>query len=420
MFNCRNFASSIFYGVYAIVYIVEPLILHIYFGGAKSIVNGADVPFTDEIVYVVFNAIGIVFLMSGLLISMFRNQTPSGVSGQIYLNGRITDLIGIMIILGLLCFVHGAGSNIMELILFSRFAWVDNENFSILYIVLSAYLIALSPIYIYLVKTKAGHNKVVLVLTLAAIVAYGILTKDRKWVFYIISGWFAAKYHLDNCRIVITQKVVLFMVSLFTVLLLSQFIRDAAPRYFLNESFSFSDELWNWSSKMFEYSDISYFYRSTIEAIEQNVNNNFYIALGLIRRVLFFFLPAGYSGGLKIEDISAIFSDVVGGEDALRRGSMPPGLFGLFVLSFSWIGAVIIIPLLALFLAKLDQIFRGKRSSIQLALISIYLTVVVFAFRGDESTAFYFPVANLLILLCLVGVSKMRVFSISFSKAMRS
>jgi len=96
--------------------------------------------------------------------------------------------------------------------------------------------------------------------------------------------------------------------------------------------------------------------------------------------------------------MSAIFSDLGGGEDNTRRGSMPPGFFGIFVLSFGWFVSVLIMPLIAYVIHKVDMLFIKKISNLQIVIITLYFTCIVFFFRGDESTSFYFIVSNLLFL----------------------
>jgi hypothetical protein len=322
----------------------------------------------------------------------------------------MVNAIGLMVIFGVGLFIYASGANIGDLLTSSRFSWFGNDSFSLTLSAISAYMIALTPAYIYLVLTRGNHNKWFFVVVILATVLYGVLTKDRKWIFYLLSGWLAARYQKSGNRITLDWRSATSLSALFVFLMLSQFIRDALPRYLLNENYDFESEFIDWLSYVVQYSDFSYFYRATIEAIHQNIENNFYITLGLVRRVVFFFLPAGFSGGLKTEDMSAIFSDLVGGEDALRRGSMPPGLFGLFVLSFGWIGAVGFMPLLALLVGKLDSTFRARDSLVRVALVTIYVTSVVFAFRGDESTAFYFAVANVLMLSTLGLLARIRIY----------
>ena len=63
----RNLASSIFFVIYLVVFVIEPLVLHLFFGGARSIVNGGAEYFSDASVYYLFNAYGIALLLTRLL-----------------------------------------------------------------------------------------------------------------------------------------------------------------------------------------------------------------------------------------------------------------------------------------------------------------------------------------------------------------
>lgn len=406
----QNLASSLFFAVYAIVYVLEPLTLHIFFGGARSIVAGADNIFSDDLVYIIYNLIGITLLASSAFIGAYRQNANSlPANNADFGSKRLANYLALLICAGTALFVFATGENALDLLQSSRFSWFENDNFSVNLNALSAYLIALTPIYIYIVIVRSDYNRALLVAALVAILIYGIITKDRKWIFFIASGWLAAKYHKSDYRIEIGRTNLALLVALFVLLLLSQFLRDALPRYFLDDDYDPIAELPGWLAHLFEYSDLSYFYRATIEAIHQNLNNGFTISFGILRRVLFFFIPTGYSGGLKVEDISATFSDLVGGEDDLRRGSMPPGLFGVFIVSFGWFVTALMMPILAIALAKLDTLFRSKAGMAQLAIMTIYLTSVVFAFRGDESTAFYFPMINFLILWLLTSFAKVKI-----------
>jgi hypothetical protein len=406
----RNFASSIFYSVYFFLYIFVPLVLHIFFDGARSIIAGNTELFRDDTVYLVFNLIGIALLSSGLVIGARADAgAVAPIRHEIDFNGtRVANMIGLLIVLGLVLFVYSTGSSVAELLVASRFSWMEGDSFNSGFIVISTYLIALTPVYAYLVGIKVPYNKLILAAALAALLLYAAITKDRKWLFYILSGWLAAKFHQRKGSLGVSAGGLTAAFLLFMLIILSQFLRDMVPRYLMGEDVEFFDGIGAWLAHLFEYSDLSYFYRATIEAIDQNINQGFYIFLGLARRVVFLFVPAGYSGGLKIEDMSAIFSDQVHGEDLVRRGSMPPGLFGSFVLSFGWAVTVLLMPLFAWALGKLDQLFRSAKSPVHIALITLFLTSVVFGFRGDESTAFYFAAVNIMMMAALAYASRVR------------
>ena len=54
-YRCRNYATSVFFAVYSVVYVIEPLVLHTVFGGARSIVVGRGFYVGDPLVYYVFS-----------------------------------------------------------------------------------------------------------------------------------------------------------------------------------------------------------------------------------------------------------------------------------------------------------------------------------------------------------------------------
>tara|TARA_R110002124_G_scaffold81872_12_gene215422 strand:- start:590 stop:1888 length:1299 start_codon:yes stop_codon:yes gene_type:complete len=398
----RNLATSIFFSIYSILFIIIPIILHCFYGGAKSIVADKDNLIINFDVYLIYNILGIVLLSTSLFIVYNRNNVEPSYKG-IDSYSNLTNKIGLLIVFGLFVFIYSTGLTLSELFSISRFGWMESSGYNVFFSVLSTYIIALTPIYTYLfiMSEKNKWMIIVFVFCLFSLIIYSIITKDRKSFFYIFSGLVAAKYHKNQCCFNLKRKYILFGFLLLMIFVFSQFIRDFLPRYLLNENIDFWEELYVSSSRLIEYSDISYFYRASIEAIYQNYENNFYIFLGIIRRTLFFYLPSSLSGGLKIEDMSAIFSDLVGGEDLTRRGSMPPGFFGIFVLSFGWFVSILVMPIIAYSIHKIDMLFIKKISILQIVLITLYFTCVVFVFRGDESTSFYFIVSNLFFLFLI-------------------
>jgi hypothetical protein len=408
--HCRHLATSLFFLVYLLVYIAEPLILHLGFDGARSITVGATELFTDSAVYLVFNMIGITLLACALALSLLRAplQAPQDLAVTAAHADwvHVANALGLMMVLGVAAFVQGAGMSLEELLTAGRFAWVDSGAFNVAYVVLASYLLALSSVYIYLLLAHPQSSRWIAVAAFGALVLYGVVTKDRKWIFFLLSGWVAVRYYRAGGRLVLGWKAGTAMAGIFLLVLLSQFLRDAIPRFLLDDDFEVQDQLYGSLSYLFEYSDLSYFYRATLEAIHQHLNNDFQVTLALVRRTLFFFVPTGLTGGLKVEDISATFSDVVGGEDALRRGNMPPGLFGLFVVSFGWAWSAWLMPFVAWGLARLDAVLAGPPSALRVCLATSAITSTVFAFRGDESTAFYFPAVNLLVVGTLLALHR--------------
>lgn len=402
--RCRHFASSLFFVVYTIVYVVEPLVLHLVFGGAKTIVAGSSAKFDDPYVYYLFNAFGLTLLTTYLL---FGRARPDGAANSgVEVIGpsdeadhrRQAGIAAGIVIAGALLFVHSTRMGVVDLLVATRFAWIAEGTFSVFWLTVSSYLLALAGAFSYHVRVGKSKTHLLNVAGFAAIVLVGMMTKDRKWVIYLLSGWLAGSYERSGRRLFISRRSASMLATLFCVLVVSQFIRDVLVRAVFGETIVLADELARWGTSLIETGDISYFYRASLEAIHQNLNRDFVVWFALPRRLVFFFLPTNLSGGLKVEDIAAIFSDVVDGGDSLRRGNMPPGLFGLFVISFGWFPSLFVIPLLAFLIKRLDRIFASGSGAVRQAILALYAFAVVLAFRGDESSAVYFIISSLLLM----------------------
>lgn len=398
----RHFASSLFFLVYSILYVIEPLVLHLVFGGATSIVAGSTAKFDDPYVYLIFNAYGLALLTTYLLFGRTPADAATITADVVAVPPDATDhrrqtanAAGI-VILGFLLFVYATGMSFVDLLYATRFAWFGEGSLSLFWLTVSAYLLAVAGVFAYHVRVSRSQNYLLNLACLVAIVLNGVMTKDRKWVIFLASGWLAGTYERSGRRLSVSRRGALAAATLFMVLLVSQFIRDVLVRVAFGQEIVLADEVTRWGSFLIEFGDISYFYRASLEAIHQNLNHDFVVWFALPRRVVLFFVPTGLSGGLKVEDISAIFSDVVDGGDALRRGNMPPGLFGLFVISFGWFPSLFAIPLLAPLLKKLDRVFAAGIGARRHVLLALYAFAVVLAFRGDDSSAVYYFISTAL------------------------
>ena len=132
-----------------------------------------------------------------------------------------------------------------------------------------------------------------------------------------------------------------------------------------------------------------------------NLNFDFMIPFAILRRQFLFFLPASYSFGLKIEDISALFSDAIGAEDSTRRGNMPPGLFGLFILSFGWAGGIVTCSLIPFALRAIDRVIQTNRGLSSVVLVAHMLSSTLLLLRGDDSSATYFIISSIVMVFAI-------------------
>ena len=243
----RNLASSVFFLVYAIVYIIEPLILHLFYGGATSIVPRAQTHFTDPHVYYLFHGYGIALLVTYLLLGQSRASEvePPAAPVEPANYGSATALL---IIAGFAIFVYSTGMSFVELFAASRFAWFREISFSIFWLTVSSYFLALSALFAYYARISRKGNAWLLLLGLAAIVMHGLITKDRKWVIFLVSGWLAGHYQASGRKLAIKPRGALILGALFLLMVISQFVRDVLFRYVLGEQVSLLDQLAQWWS----------------------------------------------------------------------------------------------------------------------------------------------------------------------------
>jgi hypothetical protein len=394
----RNLATSLFFVVYAIVYVVEPLVLNAFFGGARSIMVGRPDYFTDRNVYLIFCGYGFLLLLSALVLggSSVRGKVVPPISQL----RRNHDYLAILIVFGFGLWVFATGMSPNELLNASRFEWYDAQAFSPFWLIIGGYFMALVTTYSYF-AVIGSTSKIGFAIATGSLLLHSFISKDRKWVLFLASGMIAAAYDRSGRRLTIRKKFLPWIAATFFVLVISGFIRDVGFRYWMAENIDIVDEVDRWKTDLIEYGDISYFYRASLEAIHQNLNNGFVVPFALVGRIALFIVPARYSGGLKVDDISAIFSDVVGGEDGRRRGNMPPGLFGLFVISFGWLASFAVMPLLTVLLRKLDRVFNSGQGLFRSVLISFAMFSIVLAFRGDDSSAFYYVMSTTMIIFAV-------------------
>jgi hypothetical protein len=401
----RRIATSTFFLFYLILYIVEPIVIHLFYGGPRSIIRDASIVVQDDYVFFVFNILGISLLMFAWLMSRTTVNLRSPVAAASEIGAGLLSIknpVGLLIPLGFYLFYKSTGLSLGELFVASRFAWFESASYNPLQAVAGAYLIALTPVYLLLFLQSSERkftDYLVITLVVVSLLMYGVVTKDRKWIFYLLSGWLASAYLRGGRTVRISARSMIVISVIVVVILLSQILRDVLPQMLMGQekSADVGEGFGKSLSRIFVESDLAYFYNATIEAIHQNVNNGLYITLGLVRRLFFFFLPTSMSMGLKVEDMSAIFSDVVSGGDEVRRGNMPPGLFGLFIVSFGFVTSCLLMPVLACILRALDLLFLRSMGLVTVNLLGFLLVGIVFFFRGDESTVIYFPIFNLFI-----------------------
>lgn len=422
----KNFATSVFLCFYFGLFVLVPLILHVFFGGARSIVAGKQYYFFDETVYHIMNIYGLVIVLTFFCYVFFIRKNVSILSSENlliiqpakkkYKKNRFQLIFSISLIFGGVLFFFSTGMSLTELMVGSRFGWFSNPSAFIVGIAISHYFFSLTPTFIFcfLQGDKKYISVLLLIFGISALLFYGIISQDRKWLFYIFSGVVAHIYVANNNKLPITKKFAVITVTILFVLFISQFVRDFLTRVLLGqaEMNDFIIELSSWFSFLIEFGDISYFYRASCETIYYTLENGVIEWLAVLRRNLLFFVPTGFSFGLKPEDLSAIFSDIVKGEDSVRRGNMPPGFFGLLVMSFGIVIPILLLSFIPWVLNKLDRGFYYKTNDFYIVFLCCYISSFLLLMRGDDSSAIYFLIFNFFIFKIAFYLSRFVLFKV--------
>jgi hypothetical protein len=410
----KRFASSVFLCFFYLLFVIVPLILHSFFSGARSIVAGKQDVYFDSIVYHVMNVYTLMIVFSfvayrvwvsrlkkELFTYSFKTNLADDFTSKLTRNYFLFFVIGSCILVGTVLFFFSTGMSLAELLAGSRFGWFSNPSAFIVGIAISHYFFSVAPlnVFIFLQLKNNLFSIGIFLIFISGLALYGVVSQDRKWIIYIFSGVVAHLYVKNRKSLPISMKFLSFSIIILVLLFVSQFIRDFTTRVLLGQAdiSNFFIELTSWFSFLIEFGDISYFYRASCETIHQTLLHGVIEPLGVLRRNLLFFLPVDLSFGLKPEDLSAIFSDLVKGEDAVRRGNMPPGFFGLLVMSFGVSWPVIMFCFIPFILGYFDKIIYALNTKFSIVLLSSFLSSFLLLMRGDDSSAIYFLVFNYIV-----------------------
>jgi hypothetical protein len=390
----KNFVPSMFLLLYVPLFCVTPLLYHFLTGGAITIDRKVEgMVYTDPRIYAIFHLYNISLLICFFAASVFFNryrEPKQFVSSTTTLQQRIIYIF--LLLTGVYLYVYSTGLTVFELLVADRFAWFENATYSSFFSVVASFFIALTPLFFFLYMKEKKY--LFLIITVILLLIYGILSKDRKWIIFMISGAVAAKYVLNGNRLVLKPKIVIGSLFFGLILVFWQIFRDVLFTELVTGRGDFLDHAKEMGEKLIMQGDFPYYYFSSITAIKMNFIDGFDIPLGIIRRQVFFLVPVDYSFGLKIKDISAIFSDALDAGNDVRGGNMPPGLIGLFVLSFNWWIGLFAFTVIPLGLYYIDKLALTITSTFQPVIYSNCFSFMILLLRGDDSSAFYFCIFN--------------------------
>lgn len=392
--RCKNFIPAMFLLLYVPLFCVTPLLYHFLTDGAITIDHKVEgLVFTDPRIYAIYHLYNISLLICFLAASVFFNRYKEPkqiIIPTSTLKQRI--IFFLLLVTGIYLYVYSTGLSVFELLVADRFTWFGNSNYSPFYSVVASYFISLTPLLFFLYYKEKKYF--FLIITVFLLLIYGILSKDRKWIIFMISGAVAAKYYLNGNRLILKPKIVIVSLFFGLILVFWQIFRDVLFTELVTGRGDFIDHAMEMGATLLMQGDYPYYYFSSMTAIKMNFIDGFDIPLGIIRRQVFFLVPVDYSFGLKIKDISAIFSDALDAGDDVRGGNMPPGLIGLFVLSFNWWLGLSVFSVIPFVLFYINSIARAYNSSFQPVIYSNCFSFMILLLRGDDSSAFYFCIFN--------------------------
>lgn len=402
----RNLFSSLFILAFYLLYILVPILRQVLEIKDKTIYSGlTNFEISSESIawyYALCLSLSIGFLIVGNV------KTKVSRSPKTFKN-RTSIKLSIIVITGVVLFLNSTGMSLNEMLNSTRFSFFAQKEFNLRFYALSFYLVSLLPISIAVFRLSKASPQKILIFSLMTIlvILYTAVLKDRKLFIFLISALLFLNYWFHNGKIVVTKKQFIGLLVSGIFLVSFQFIRHYFVNKTINPNISLNSELED-NKHLFVEGDLSYFYLASLHTIERSSWFEPQYPLALLRRNILFALPSSIVP-IKGEDISLFFAKELNSKDAIRSGNMPPGFLGLFILSF---GKVLSLPLLLitpLIFRFLENFILGHKHFFIIG--AYFLSSALYLLRGDDSSALYYPITAIIILILLnVKIKKSSLF----------
>ncbi len=408
--KARGSPCTFLWGVlFLILLVISPLLLNLTVGYATGIRGD---PIRDETVYVIYSVTifitAITYYVVGTLTTFRRRprRKPAGKERSDRDRHQVEHFIylatGLATVLGLSIFVLGTGLSLSELVSASRFEWFKYDTVRSLLLNVGFYLLGLTTVFTFYDFKLRMPNKALSFLVYGAIVAMVLLSGGRKWLFFIVSGAVAGFFQRKKGSLPISRRMILALVLVGFFAIAWQ--RGRAMSWDRVDSidalaYSFSEGI----PDLLEHGDMTYFYRASLEAIRLNRDQGVIFPFGILRRIIFLPFPDTWTMGLKIEGMPFLFGYELGTATYSRRANQPPGLIGMFVLSFGWQATILALGLLTIVPIRiLDNYVVHRNSVIRNTVWSTYIILIVLLMRGTTDGVYYL-VFNILFTLVLLA-----------------
>lgn len=399
---CTFFWGAIFLALF----IILPLLSNLIYGPALVPQAWKRAWITSEQVYVIYGVGVFLFSVAYLIASMpwsteDRAQAlrPS-VNGDHRIDGgklrqdlRIMVGLGVLVLVGFGVFVYGTGLSVQELVAGGRFVYYERGTLNLPVVNLGQKLVGLVAVYAFFDAKYGFPKKALSVAVYATVLTFVVITGGRKWIVVVVSGMLAGGYDRRGGFGINLRGVAAFVLAI-GIVLAWQVVRymnllEAGVVSAMMSRLTERLPLLLWEG------DATYFYRASLEAIRGQVELDILYPFALLRRLVFLPFPNEWTFGLKPQGIPLMFADELQHYSEARRGNLPPGLLGIFTLSFGWWAALLIGPVVTLSSIRgVDWIVRNRDGWMRDVLLASFVMIAVFFMRGTEG-GFYFLAFNL-------------------------
>lgn len=405
--NGRNYFQSSFLFVYITLFCFYPIVQNLFLGNKMYHPEAVKGEIKDLVYYYIYSALNISFTLAIMIVFQTRapfsalfkkgkkdflnccqiNNSPESVlrsDDSVPTSQYVKFLIflrksyGLVFVVGFFVYLFSLGyplanpvSYISNIIKAGRMAHFSNEGLSLFFLNVSYYMMAAVAAFSYL-DYKLNRSKSVLSFVVVfLIVLWMVVAGGRQFLIMYISGYIYGKF---EDRSLFKWPFLSIGILFGFLLIIWQVVRHAI---FLG-SLDYID-LENIVA-IFLQGDFSYFYYSSLEAIRHYYDDELIYLGNIYRNIIFLVFPTEWTFGLKQRDLSSLFSVAYDSYTDLRTGNYPPGLIGLFVLNFGWVGWLFVgVPFLLL-MKYLDSL--PKEMVIKWLSGSVFLFFVLQFSRG--------------------------------------
>lgn len=388
--NGRAYYFLVFGGLFLVLNVVVPLIVNIW-GHAYTIRWGENHKIADNDIYLIYSLYVFVAALFYLILSIIFNKRSEFKPGASIATKDLKGaqiLIGAGILLGFLCYVYGTGMSLSELLVSVRFEWFADGSVSSLPLNIGLYLISLIPIYAFLDARLGFPNKPMSLAVYTVIVLIIMISGGRKWVIFLASGFLAGIFDRKG-RVSFNLKYTVAIAAVILFMYVWQYGRNMA----VDGASSFSQALYERSTdsgELFLRGDASYFYRASLEAIDLNYNHDVSYPGAIALRLILLPFPESWTFGLKPKGIPELFASDIGAHNSARSGNMPPGLIGLFALSFGSLFGVFVFSFIVptmLIIAEMKR--RQNLKLFDIVLAAHFVSLCTLLLRGSTGGIYY-------------------------------